>query len=793
MVCDSSDNDCARLDKNLIGKIEKAFRCSVCVRRLADQVFISHSSKDEAIAAAICDHLETSGIRCWIAPRDIEVGTEWTTGIMRGIAACRVLIMVFSVHANGSEHVRREVAQAFSMGLAVIPLRLDPVVPQDGLAYFLGTVHWLDATSPPLQNHLDSLTKRIRRLLTEHHRSAPVAPETKNHATSVAGSKRWSRVAAVALVGTVIAISIVVWVFTRPDRAAQPTALDGVAAATSAKSIAVLPFANISPNKDDAYFADGVQDEILNNLAKIAQLKVISRTSVMQYRADSKRNLRQIANALGVATVLEGAVQRAGNRIRVSTELIDARSDNTVWADSYDRDLTDIFTIQSEVAQIIANKLMATLSTEEKKSIDAKPTSNLEAYDLYLRARQLFLNARISFTDATVETPLADAICLLEQAVRLDPKFTLAYCQAVEAHDFLFKVDAKPERRALADAAVNRALELSPNLAEVHLAFAQHLYICYRDNARARVELAIAKRELPNNVDAILLEAYLDRRQGNWKKAIAEFNEAIARDPQNAISINELASTLPAVSQFRAAGQAFDRLIGLRPDEPMLEVQKAFFVTFLGTGNDETVRSAIAALPASMADDDGVLNLRLIFALMNRDWSLAKQLLEKMKGPDDEGYFAYDSESVPMGCYAIFLARLHGENAGADSSFTKVREELSQKVQKAPKDAGLLSELAVVDALLNVKDNAIAEAKRAIEILPISDDALAGAGLITNLAVVYAWTDELDLAFATLEHAAKTPAAISYGELKRDQYWEPLRKDPRYEKLLAELKSRDSD
>jgi TolB-like protein len=504
-------------------------------------VFISHSSKDKAIADAICNHLESAAIKCWIAPRDIEAGSDWTTGIIRGIAECRILVLVFSAHANDSEHVGREVARAFSMGLAVIPIRVETVAPRESLAYFLATVHWLDATTPPLHKHLRSLTERVMRLLSEADRgtavSTEVTPETTTHSARSLLSRRSVRIIGAALAAAVVAISAAVSFFAFQDRAAHQTALDGSLATGSAKSIAVLPFENIGANKDDAYFADGVQDEILNHLAKIAQLKVISRTSVMQYRADTKRNLRQIADALGVASVLEGAVRRNGNRIRVSTELIDARNDNTVWAESYDRDLTDIFAIQSEVAQTIADKLTATLSPEEKKSIAAKPTSNLAAYDLYLRARQLFLSARISFTDVTVETPLNDGIRLLEQAVRLDPKFTLAYCAAAETHDLLFELNPNPERRALADTAVQRALELQPDFSEAHLAFARHLYFCYRDYAQARMQLTIAKRGLPNNVDASLLEAYMDRRQGNCEKAIREFNEVIARDPRNAIAM----------------------------------------------------------------------------------------------------------------------------------------------------------------------------------------------------------------------------------------------------------------
>jgi len=221
----------------------------------------------------------------------------------------------------------------------------------------------------------------------------------------------------------------------------------------------------------------------------------------------------------------------------------------------------------------------------------------------------------------------------------------------------------------------------------------------------------------------------------------------------------------------------------------MLKVQKAVVVTFPKTGNDAAFWSTIAEIPRSMASDNGILNLRLSFALFNRDWSQAKELLEKMKGGEDEGYFAYGSSIVPIGCYSILLARLQGELADADSRFAKVREELDQKVRKAPEDAQLLSQLAVVDALLDDKKAAIAEAKRAVGMLPISRDAVTGPGVDINLAVVYAWTNEPDLAFATLGRLTKTPTvAISYGELKRALYWEPLRKDPRYEKVLAEMK-----
>jgi serine/threonine protein kinase/tetratricopeptide (TPR) repeat protein len=598
---------------------------------------------------------------------------------------------------------------------------------------------------------------------------------------------RWLLVSALGIVGLLLA-----WFFFTGhgglfsnQRLAQAVPLE--------KSIAVLPFENISANKDNAYFADGVQDEILNNLAKIAQLKVISRTSVMQYRADNKRDLRQIASALGVANVLEGTVRREGNHVRVSTELVDASDDKTIWADSYDRDLTDIFAIQSEVAQAIANKLTATISPEEKKWIEAKPTDNLEAYDLYLRANELIQSVRTYGSIGNVAKPYRDAIALLEQAVRLDPKFTLAYCAAAVAHSDLYHYgDQTSERRASADAAMNSALRLQPDLPKVRLTYALYLYHCYRDYERARVQLAIARRGMPNSSEAITLAAYMDRRQGDFNKGIQELNEAIKYDPRNAESISALADTLFWTRQFDAAQRAYDRLIELVPDQPMFRVQRAYFGA-MKSGNDTELGSALAAVPTSMSGDIGVLSWRLRFALNRRDWQQAKELIEKMKGGEDDGMFGYMLHlPLPIGCYSILLARLQGEQQpGVNPASTETREQLKQKVEKSPENASLLGDLSLVDALLNDKEAAISEAKRATEMLPVAKDAIHGPGMLAQLAVVYAWTNELDLAFETLGSLSKIPNGAFYGDLKLNAYWTPLRKDPRFEKLLAELAPRD--
>jgi hypothetical protein len=378
------------------------------------------------------------------------------------------------------------------------------------------------------------------------------------------------------------------------------------------------------------------------------------------------------------------------------------------------------------------------------------------------------------------------------QAVRLDPKFTFAYCELARTNGLLFVLDPTPERRALGEAAINSALRLQPDLPEVHLAYAYHLSYGYshQDYQQAREQLAIAKRGLANNAEVFLIEAYMDRRQGEWEKAINEYQEAIAVDPLNTLSIRELTATYMISCQFTAAEKGFDRLIQLLPDQPMLKVEKALIPIFKN-GDDSVVRSAIEALPASMSDDTGVLTIRLNLALDDRDWRKAKDIIEKFKGRVDNDQFAYGRRPVPAGCYFILIARLQGESAAANPSFTEVREQLNQKVKQSPENANLLSQLAVVDALLENKESAIYGAKRARDMMPISKDAIEGMRVLKNLALVYAWTDELDLAFETLVSLKKTPTSLRYDQLKLDPYWEPLRKDPRFDKLLAELAPKD--
>jgi TolB-like protein/predicted Zn-dependent protease len=553
------------------------------------------------------------------------------------------------------------------------------------------------------------------------------------------------------------------------------------------KSIAVLPFDNISPNKDDAYFADGVQDEILNNLAKIGQLKVICRTSVMQYRADAKRDLHQIADALGVANVLEGTVRRDGNHVRVSTELVDARDGTTIWADSYDRDLTDIFAIQSEIAQTVASRLTARLSPEEEKSIAEKPTDNLVAYDLYLQAKQL-LQANYWVLQKDETEIYQRIISLLENATAKDRNFALAYCVSAKAHDILYvdRIDHTPGRRALGDAAVNEALRLRPDLPEAHLAMASHLYYCYRNFDRARVQIAMAAQGLSNNPEVLELTALIDRVQGRWEQSTTGLERATALDPRNPEVLGHLADNYGRLRRYRDCEEIFNRLIALEPDNPTFLLGKINWI-FSENADVKGARAACEAFPSSTKADPWVANQRFYYATCARDFAAAEQILNEI--PNQE--IAFLNARVPRQIVMLQLEFVQG-NLHAMKEFAVARAQLCQEIEADPSNPWLMMVLALTDVALGRKDEGIQEGQRALEMRPISEDAFDGPAVARNVAIVYATADRLDAAFEQLNRLIRMPAdPLSYGDLKACPCWDPLRKDPRFDKLLAELAPRD--
>ena len=401
---------------------------------------------------------------------------------------------------------------------------------------------------------------------------------------------------------------------------AAPT--QNAAVDTSVKSIAVLPFENLSDDKQNTYFADGVQDQILTNLARVSDLRVISHTTVRQYKSGEPRNLREIGKQLGVTHILEGSVQRAGDRLRIAAQLIDARTDSQIWAETYDRTAADLFTIQSELAESIVAQLQAKLSPEQKADIEARPTQDLVAFELYLRAKQIVDSYLIA---EDVRAALLSALQSLDQAIKRDPDFVSAYCYIARANDLLyfFDLDPTPDRVLLAEAAVKAALRLRPDSAEAHFAMADFLFRCHRDYDGALKELAIARPGLPNDAAFFILSGYINRRRNNWAQAERDFSDAVALDPRNPNAYNLLADTYNLERRHLLAAQVYDARACCRRAHANCVLSQGSAI-FNGTGNSTELRDVLAKNP-EMDVGGGQTPFRVLFALIDRDFAEAER------------------------------------------------------------------------------------------------------------------------------------------------------------------------
>jgi len=550
----------------------------------------------------------------------------------------------------------------------------------------------------------------------------------------------------------------------------------------SQKSIAVLPFQSLSANQENAYFTDGVQNEILADLAKVADLKVISRTSVMLYKSGNPRNLREIGQQLGVAYLLEGSVQRTANRVRVTAQLIDARTDAHLWAQTYDRDLADVFAIQSEIAEKIAEQLQAHLSPGEQAAIAQAPTSDLVANDLYVRARVLDDQGN---ADPAGKESFVQAISLLEEAVRRDPNFLLAYCLLCEANLDLYwqGFDHTPERRERANAALRQAERIQPDAGEVHMQKGVYAYHGFRDYERARTEFELARRTLPNDARLYSYLGSVDRRQGRWEDAVRDFNRATELDPRNAVILQEAGFTFIALRRHAEATSLMERALALDSKNVFVRAILWQLPYFAGadTGPWRSHLNAIldegkeAASHAAFAFVD--------CALAERDRKMADQALTIIPAEGAQNW--PDNSLWPRDWYVGLVARSFGDSSGAQSAFTTARDIVAKTLQGQPEYAPAWSLLGMIDAGLGRKTEAITEGKRACQLLPISKDAADGPFYVTNLALIYAWVGEKDLALEQLAISAEIPAGVTYGELKLSPIWGPPRGDPRFEKIVA--------
>ena len=537
------------------------------------------------------------------------------------------------------------------------------------------------------------------------------------------------------------------------------------------KSIAVLPFENLSTEKDNAYFADGIQDEILTNLAKIADLKVISRTSVMQYRSGAARNLRQIARQLDVANVLEGSVQRAAGKVRVNAQLIDARTDTHLWAQTYDRDLADIFAIQSDIARAIAQQLQATLAPAEKARLDRKPTDSSEAYLLYLQANELVHIA--ASRDEVVQ-----AERLYTQAIALDPGFTLVRARASMLSSLMYMVGRDPVRKERARTLADEALRRAPELGEAHLALGLCHYRIEHDYPAALKELDLASETLPNNSEILFSTGLIYRRQGRWRDALAVFARSAELDPRQA-NFDGTAGTLRTLRQWPEASVAYERGLQFEPQLNDGWVGMAY-TQFAQNGSTEKARATLDQLGAEMKTKPGVQEARWNYAILARDFAAAEALTPDR--PLDE-FPAIE----PAGWFRACAAVAQGDRAGAEAHLQEIQPLYESAAHDHPDEPLFHMLLGKLYALLGREEEALREAGRAVELCPESKDAVSGPVYAAGLAFVQAQTGDADAAIAALTRLLTTPDAeeITVAHLRLSWEWDPLRQDPRFQGLLT--------
>jgi len=548
------------------------------------------------------------------------------------------------------------------------------------------------------------------------------------------------------------------------------------------KSIAVLPFANFSDDKENAFFADGIQDDILTSLAEIGGLRVISRSSVMQFRDAAVRNLREIGKVLGVANVLEGSVRRAGDRVVINVQLIDALHDRHLWANRYDRTLVDSLGLQGELAAEIADALRVTLSPKEKARVETKPTESADAYVFYLRANQIERNPDTLLQDYKVAEEL------YRKAIALDPKFALAHARLASTRAAIFHFyEPLDSWKTNARAEAETALQLQQNLAEAHLALGQCIYWINQDYDRALAEFDIASRLSPNNSEVGVLIASIKRRQGKWQESLESFQKIGRLDPQNPNIVRNLVFTNTALRRWKNAADWAEKMRAMAPASLVAKTQSGY-IDFWWKGDTHLLKSILDQLPSGV-DPDGVLtSCRWDLAMIERDYAAAKRALDT--SPLNEISYT-NSGSTPKtfleGC--VYLGQ--GDNENAQKAFEKARPSFEALVKEAPLSADRHANLGWLYAFMGRREDAIREGQRAVELKPESKDAFDGAIMNCYLALIYARVGEKDLALPLIERLLKTPGAvdsvdysITLNDLKFRWEWDPLRGDPRFQKLI---------
>ncbi|HEY2143966.1 MAG TPA: tetratricopeptide repeat protein [Candidatus Udaeobacter sp.] len=595
-----------------------------------------------------------------------------------------------------------------------------------------------------------------------------VTPQGIRATPSAAAPRTYRRRNVIMLLVTGVIVSAIAGFFLLP-RISSARKID--------KSVAVLPFENLSDEKENAYFADGIQDDVLTNLSKIGDLKVISRTSVMPYRGKTS-NIREIGKALGVASILEGSVRRAGNRVRVNVQLIDAATDKHIWANDYDRDLTDVFAIQTDLAHEIANALQAKLSDVEKARMEQKPTENGEAYLAFVQAQNI---------GCAVEDfgKLKQSEQLFDRAIQLDPNFALALARSSLLQSWIVHTfDRTPERREKARALAEQALQLQPDLPEAHLALGSSYYYGDNNYDAALKEFEIARRGLPNESEVYLAIGAIQRRQGKWAESTANLEKAVSLNPKDTWALQNLTFNYSMLRNYDAANKTIDRALALNPTafEPLVVKSQ---LAIADKGDFTVVEKAFEAVKSNPMTDEEKLKTagaRAEIFLLERKYREGLQQAESL--PDDK------LASLPGDLwgkyYSIGVARRAlQDEPGARGAFLKAKSVAEEQLKRSPDTAKLHIQLAKALAYLDEKDAALAEAQRATELQPENRDAFEGPTITEGVAQVYAILGDNDRAIEILDGLLSRPSAVTVQSLRVNPIWDPLRNDSRFQALFA--------
>jgi TolB-like protein/Flp pilus assembly protein TadD len=759
-------------------------------------IFLSYAREDAEAARRIAEALRSSGVEVWFDQNELRGGDTWDAKIRKQINDCTLFLPIISHHTQ--ERNKGYFRLEWKLAVEQTHLMLDgvpflaPVVvdetPESGAAVppeFM-KVQW---TRLPGALPTPQFVAQVQRLLGGRQPQPSVGRGFPNpSSTAQAGSgdpalqrRKSGSWLIPTIVGVIVAVGLAVFMLRKPATApapapvaAAPAEVEKKPAVSADKSIAVLPFTNMSEDKESGYFADGVHEDILTNLALVRELRVVSRTSVMAYRSTTK-SMRQIAQELGVTYILEGSVRRSGNKVRVTGQLIHAASDEHVWAQAYDRDLTDIFSIQAELSQQIAGALKAALSPEEKALLVRRPTENLAAYDAYLKARQLRQMTAVG---------LLEAEPLLDEAVRLDPKFALGWAElaSMVTQAYFNDVEHSDARLAKAKAAIDTAVRLAPDDPDVIERLGDYYYYGFRDYEKATEQYLRLAGLRPNDAAVFGSLGFIHRRQGRWVEAMSELKRAADLEPRDLRFSRTLGEMYVGLNRFPDATAVGDRMYAQFPDV-VANVFGLASVPFLARGSIREGEEIIARLKPALQNSPEALYLRKAWTRAIGDWEGAIKLDAQQRYFDGfgEGHWSQDAS-------AAFVLWAHGDQAAARAlagqAIPPGKADLAQK----PSATGWAN-LSTAYALVGDKAEALRCAQTAKDMIPEAKDAVAGAPLSVNYAQVLAWCGEKDRAIAELARLLRTPYGENIHNAKASCYWLPLHGDPRFEALVNDEKN----